>query len=249
VAGLTSAILGEVAKKSIPAALALLGVLAGIGMYIGGRPIVAIVIGLGIISVILLGVGRSLFWSHPRLARCLIEAWILSPFAVAACLSALAVFAILQLDASALIRSSLDTTGTDPTKIDDVATLIKGSVSGFFAIVLTKDIWEGNGTFSVATQFESASRSASTQLNPILQGRASLTPDQQVDLERLIDALVNPVAPNDTINGWEFRARGKRAAVIGALQPKLSPSPVPPPPSSSPPPAAASDPSLDQGEP
>jgi hypothetical protein len=218
-AGLISSIFGDLGEKTVPAALALVGVLLGIWMYAAGWPVVVGVLGLGLASVACLAAGRALIWSRPRPARWLIEAWVVAPLTIAACLSSLAVFALLRLDISAALKTQMGLHAIDPKKIDGVADLIKGAVSGFFAIVLTKDIWEGQGPFAVATQFKAATHDVSAKLNPTLAQRASLPPNEQTRLERLIDALSNDSGPYDKITDWGFHARGRRAEVIATCKP------------------------------
>jgi hypothetical protein len=224
-AGLVSAVFAELFEKSVPAALALGGVLVGIWMYSSGCPVIFAVATAGALSLICLAIGRAILWRLPRTGRIFIEAWIVSPLAVAACLSALATFALLKLNVSEFLKPYVDPHNVDPKKLDDVATMIKGAVSGFFAIVLTKDIWEGHGPFSVATQFEKAVRDASASFNPTLEAFRKLTPDQKAAfpaktrIDRMLDVLGNADCPFDNINGWGFLARGKRAGVIAACKP------------------------------
>jgi hypothetical protein len=198
--------LGDLYGKSLPAALALAGVLVGLWMYIVGPLMVLGVIVLGILSLACLFIGRAEIATKPKSARWMIEAWVFSPLAVAACVTSLAILALLRLDLSGFLTTQLGGAGLEAKKLDDVASILKGAVSGFFAIVLTKDLWEGKGPFSVATQFEAATRDASEKF--------SLTAP-----ERVLDALMSEVAPHDGISGWGFSARGKRAKVIAEHPP------------------------------
>lgn len=187
---------------------ALLGVAAGIMVYLGGLAWWAgLALTLVALGAIVAG-GERLLATRPGLGRWMIEASYLVAVAVTALGTALVAVVVLNTPLSVFG----DASGLRDDEIKQLSSAFAGAVSAYVALLWTKDIGDQKGALWPATRFQAAMKRAHAVLSP------PPAPSSQV-----FDAMSSSNVRGHGDLGWGFAARGVRAGILAAYLEKGDP--------------------------
>ncbi len=203
------------AANAIVGLPALIGVIFGLKLYSDFLPAAYLEAAMLIIAFVARSVAFATMADHPKLARYLIELWIVSAVAVTA--AATAGVTWLTLNASVDLLFNTSKIGADQLKTITAAFVT--ALTTYVALVWTKDIGDARGYFWPSTAFKKAMNGAYQKLNPPPGGASTV-----------YAALYLDSIPGFGNLGWGFSARKKRAEILADYIGTLPPNSAAPPP-------------------
>lgn len=171
------------------------GTLLGLWLYILGPAFQILTLVVAFFVVVACLEGRQMMSSKPKVGRWLIEVWVLAPVIFGAAATMLILLATLQLPIEHLVLSR----SFPKDDLNEIEGVIKGAIVGYVSFVLLKDVSEGGGIFSVASQFKSAI--------------GSVVFNYEVP-EEVADAMCRDSIRGRGEVGWGFADRGPRAQIL-----------------------------------
>jgi hypothetical protein len=184
---------------------ALIGVVLGLKLYAEGSPTCIGVALLLVVPAILLAIAFAIVARLPRIARVLIELWVLSAVAV----TAFATAAITWLTLNGKALNYIVNTASLPTATaTTMSAALITAITTYVALAWTKDIGDAKGFFWPSTQFKRAMAKA-----------YALLPDARKPAGNTaaFDALFADTVQGYGNIGWGFGARGTRAKILSGI--------------------------------
>ena len=176
-------------NKLVNGAPSLIGVIAGVWLYSASDICTwAVVLGVFLVALVSMEIGKYVTVKHPRVGMLLIEVWVLSSVCLVAFSTAFIVW---------LTINSPSWFNVPPEHVDVVTGAFIGAITTYFASAWIDDIANASGIFWPSTQLKNAFK------------KFQLTGDT----EELEAAQLQRVR-NGGPEGWGIKSRWQRASIL-----------------------------------
>jgi hypothetical protein len=178
---------------------ALLGVVLGLKLYVDPIPTAYYVATMMMAAFAARWIAFATIHRVPRVARWLIELWILAAIGV----TAVATAGVTWVTLNATLGFLFDTSHIDVKQLEKMTTAIVTALTTYVALVWTKDIGDAKGFFWPSTAFKTAMAKAYSMLTA-----------KPVGTTKEYEAMFMDTVTNHGNIGWGFGARGIRAKIL-----------------------------------